>query len=515
MFPPALGMLFAASLATSSGALAQSPRLGTIHFPTSAKGTAQQAFVTGVLLMHSFEYPRAAAAFRQAQHADPRFAMAYWGEAMTYTHPVWNQQDTAAGRAVLRRLAPTAQARAAYAPTTRERAYLAAVETLYGEGTKERRDTAYARAMERLSTEYPRDAEARAFYALALLGLSQGQRDVPTYMRAGAIAESLFVALPQHPGAAHYVIHAFDDPVHAPLGLRAARAYATIAPDAAHAQHMTSHIFLALGMWDETAHANEVATVATRDTTTTAARGRCGHYAEWLQYAYLQQGRPNAAATLVRECQQQSVQKPSERTRGSFLTMRAAQLIESEAWSSDLATMSTSAVSVEAVEQATAAFASGYAAAWRGDSTRARAELASLTASTSSLHGAERAYAEIDALELRALLSRDNGAGATAIELLTQAIAIEDSLPVDFGPPIDIKPPRELLGELLLKREQATQSQAAFEAQLKRTPRRALSLLGLAKAASAAGKTDITEAANAELQRVRHRAEALSGTPAR
>jgi hypothetical protein len=143
------------------------------------------------------------------------------------------------------------------AKTPREKAYLAAGEALFGEGEKNDRDRRYALAMEQLHAKYPDDVDATCFYALALLGTSNAGRDVPTYMRAAALMEEVFERNPQHPGAAHYLIHSVDDSVHAPLGLRAAYAYAKIAPDSPHAQHMTSHIFLALGMWDETVAANE------------------------------------------------------------------------------------------------------------------------------------------------------------------------------------------------------------------------------------------------------------------
>lgn len=243
-------------------ACGQSNRLGTIYFPTSGSSTAQPHFVRGVLFLHSFEYDSAAAEFRKAQYEDPAFAMAYWGEAMTYTHPVWDEQDMNAARAALARLDSSAQARRAKAKIPREAAYFNAVEILYGNGTKPHRDTLYSTAMERLSAQYPSDVEARAFYALSLLGLNQGVRDVPTYLRAGAIAEDIFKKYPDHPGAAHYVIHSYDDPAHAALGLKAARAYSKIAPGAAHAQHMTTHIFMALGMWDEVASQNEIASGA-------------------------------------------------------------------------------------------------------------------------------------------------------------------------------------------------------------------------------------------------------------
>ncbi|HTE46774.1 MAG TPA: hypothetical protein VK636_16090 [Gemmatimonadaceae bacterium] len=482
---------------------AQMPHLGTIQFPTSSSGAAQSQFITGVLYLHSFEYQAAAAAFQRAERLEPGFVMAYWGEAMTYTHPVWNQQDVPVARAALARLAPTPGARAAKAKTARERAYLGAIEILYGEGSKAGRDTAYSRAMERLAAASSGDAEAQAFYALSLLGLSQGERDVPTYMRAGAIAESLFAALPNHPGAAHYVIHAFDDPVHAPLGLRAARAYSAIAPDAAHAQHMTSHIFLALGMWDETAHANEVATVAARDSGSKLPRVSCGHYGEWLQYTYLQQGRPAAAAQLLEECRLQAVAKPIPRLQTSLAVMRAVQIVDGGDWNGPATRMNVDAAKQPAPAQLFLHFGSGYAAVKRGDTAAARSALAALAKQSKDAD----AYDRICALELEALIALRAAHTEQAVSLLRRAVAIEDSLPVDFGPPLDVKPPRELLAETLLQIGRAAEAQTELERQLTRTPRRAATLAALAQAAKTAGKSAVADAANADLVRVRHKSE--------
>src|SRR5678815_125535 len=150
--------IVALTFCLASGCSAQQQsQLGTIDFPTSGSAAARQHFVRGVLFLHSFEYDSAADEFREAQRVDPRFAMAYWGEAMTYTHPVWDEQDTAAARKALKRLAPTREARKARAPTAREQVYLDAVEILYGEGSKARRDTLYSAAMERLANAYPTD----------------------------------------------------------------------------------------------------------------------------------------------------------------------------------------------------------------------------------------------------------------------------------------------------------------------------------------------------------------------
>ncbi len=251
------------------------PRLGTAEFPTAAPPAAQAEFMKGLLYLHSFEYAAAERAFRSAQALSPGFAMAYWGEAMTYNHGVWDEQDASAGRGALERLGPSPDARRAKATSARERGYLAAVEALYGPGSKPGRDTLYAAAMERVERENPADLEAKAFYALALLGLNQGVRDTATYLRAAPFADTVFRANPTHPGGAHYLIHAYDDPIHASLGLAAARAYSRIAPDAAHAQHMTTHIFMALGMWDDVVAQNEIAVGLTESRAATPQRTSC------------------------------------------------------------------------------------------------------------------------------------------------------------------------------------------------------------------------------------------------
>src|SRR5439155_4753848 len=231
---------------------------------------------------------------------------------MTYTHPVWMQQDRDAARTALARLASTADARLAKAPTEREKDYLRAVEILYGDGDKKSRDFAFSDAMGALARKYTGDVDAGAFYALSLLGTAHDGRDFAIYMRSAAVLEPLFTTHPDHPGLAHYLIHSYDDPVHAPLGLRAARAYSKIAPSAGHAQHMCSHIFVAMGMWDEVVSANEAAIRVVNDVR--AHHGglpvACGHYPEWLEYGYLQQGRFDEARKLLAGCHASAMKMP-------------------------------------------------------------------------------------------------------------------------------------------------------------------------------------------------------------
>jgi tetratricopeptide (TPR) repeat protein len=490
-------------LAAGAGAplAGQQGRLGTISFPNSGARAAQRSFIRGVLLLHSFEYDDAAAAFREAQRIDPGFALAYWGEAMTLTHPVWNEQKLDSARAVLARLAPTAEARQARAATPRERGYLTAVEILYGDGPKARRDTLYSAAMGRLSAAYPGDLEAKAFYALSLLGLSQATRNVPTYMRAGAIAEDVFLKNPDHPGAAHYIIHAFDDPIHAPLGLRAARAYARIAPGADHARHMTSHIFVALGMWDETVAANEAASGPDR------AAWTPGHYTAWLAYGYAQQGRRAEARRLLETTRANLGDSTRRGRRIYLLTMRAHYLVDTERWSDSMVTWPLDTAGVGPVPLAMDAFARGYAALRRGDRAvadsllRALGVLAGLPVVEDRYGGNPNVPAILEK-ELRASARAADGATDEAATLLREATGLEAALPLEFGPPDVVKPTHELLGELLLSQGKAAEAQQEFTRALSLTPRRPLSLLGLARSATAAGDSAVAVQAWADLRTI-------------
>ncbi|CAN5853484.1 hypothetical protein BH20PSE1_BH20PSE1_12500 [soil metagenome] len=187
--------------------------------------------------------------------------MGYWGEAMAHDHPIWGDpQETEAARKVI------AKIRITPGLTQRERAYIDAAKLLYGEGDRQARDQAYAEAMKRIYREYPDDLEAAGFYSLALLGSVEPQEPgvLQTRMRAAGIAMEVYRKEPNHPGAAHYILHAFDDPNHAILALPAAKRYAEIAPDSPHALYMPSHIFLQLGMWEEAAKSNEASWAASK-----------------------------------------------------------------------------------------------------------------------------------------------------------------------------------------------------------------------------------------------------------
>ncbi len=490
-------------------AAAQSSSLGHIDFPASGSPEAREHFHKGALLLHSFEFDDAREEFEKARQIDSGFALAYWGEAMTHNKLLWQQHDQKAGQAALEKLAPTAEARLEKAPTDREKGYLRAVEALFfGKGDKKARSQAYADAMGRLARQFPDDLEAASFYAVAILSTAGAERDFRTYMRAAGVVEEVFAKNPQHPGAVHYLIHSYDDPVHAPLGLRAARVYAKIAPAAAHALHMPSHIFVALGMWDETASSNEdswAAAAARVKRKGLTIKDRSYHALWWLHYAYLQQGRYQEAEKLLQVMEEDAGQLSVPRTRRHLAAMRAAHVVETRRWQTAARGADLDLSGIRGEQAVAHWFASGMAAAKQGDLRAARQALAALqkhagtgAKSYSSGQQAGRAMA----LQLRSLIAFAGGDERQALQLIKQASAVEDKMPPAYGPPSPVKPSHELFGELLLKLNQPGEARKEFERALERAPRRALSLLGLARAAARTGDTAASKHAYRELQDV-------------
>jgi hypothetical protein len=491
----------------------QGSDLGKIDFATSGSPEAQKHFLRGALLLHSFEFDDAADEFRAAQKIEPGFAMAYWGEAMTYNHPLWMEQDRDAAVAALKRLAPTGEARLAKAPTDRERGYLAAVEALYGDGDKAARDRAYAEAMRQQHEKYRDDLDAASLYALALLGTCEGKRDYAVYMRAAAIAEDVFAKNPLHPGAVHYLIHCYDDPIHAPLGMRAARVYAKIAPSAGHALHMPSHIFFASGMWEDADASNTAAWQASLERARRKGLGPDDHSFHallWLEYGQLELGRYADARQTLALMEKDVSTSGSARARTHLALMKAAYLVETRRWDGDVARLAVR--SDDLGQRGLLHFVDGFGAAERGDRPAAEKALAAMREGGNEGSGHEHGgsgYAmggrregsdAVLALELEALILTAGKDSAQAIARARDAAQAEDKLIFEFGPPQVAKPAHELLGEMLLAAGRPTEAKGEFEASLARAPGRALSLLGLARAAAKAGDTQAARRAYGELE---------------
>jgi tetratricopeptide (TPR) repeat protein len=467
---------------------------GQLSFPNSGNQAAQTPFLRGVKLLHNFQYEEAIEAFQEAQKADADFALAYWGEAMAHNYTLWAEQHTDQARAILARLGHTADQRAAKAKTEREKMWLSAVEALYGAGTKFERDNAYADRMDALFAAYPNDLEARVFDALATMGRSHGTRDTGNYMKAAAMLERVFHAHTHHPGIVHYLIHAYDDAAHASLGLRAARLYDKIAPDSAHAQHMTSHIFLAMGMWPEAEQAN-VRAIAVGNAMAEMhheSPGACGHPFIWLVYAKLQQGKDTSnelqacraeAEAKLKDAHDLPVVGFGEGSSGSWADMAVRSGVETGNWPNWIELPAGKMTFVRFTEDYGRLLSSRRDAMAAASALKAmQAERDILTANYAkefpdddqTLPWIDRAVAQAEAVVALAKGESENG-----LKLLRAAADAEAALPPPFGPPALQKPSYELLGDELLALGLKSEAADAYRRALAAAPQRRLSVAGL------------------------------------
>lgn len=471
-------------------------KVGAEHMvmETSANEAAREPFLRGLALLHNFEYSFAAKEFRKAQEADPDYVMAYWGEAMTHNHPLWAQQDRDKALEILERLGSTPSDRAAKARNTKEREWLGTIETLYGTSgelaTKIERDHAYLAALRAMLEAHPDDIDVRAFTGLAVLGTSHGGRQTSLYMQAAGVLEPGFMTHERHPGILHYLIHSYDDPVHAPLGERMAERYAVVAPDAGHAQHMVSHIYLALADWPATELANVKAANVVNLQREAQGRDRlyCGHYNEWLAYARLQQGKDGGE--LIRKCVAQVRELVAAGDeigfrRGSWSAARVSLFlgIDEGEWLEPIDFPETE-------ETGSARFVQAHAALMRwhqsdlGKSKQAVADMKRIYAEMgeSVVQNGDTSYRDwLDRSVERgeALVQIAEGDHAAGLAALERAAAAELALPVVFGPPVIFKPSYEILGEMHLAEGRLDEAAACFEKSLKLSPGRRLSLEGL------------------------------------
>jgi tetratricopeptide (TPR) repeat protein len=469
--------------------------LGTVSFVNSGAAAAQVPFLRGVALLHSFEYTEAAESFQEAEKIDGKFAMPYWLEAFTNSHILWGEDDPVSARAALARLAPTSAARLALAKTDRERAYGAAIEAFYADTSLDVRAHAFADSMRHLAARYPKDLEAAAFASLAIQIADVRGKDRD---EAIALAERVMRESPNHPGAVHYLIHATDAPAYAARGLAAARAYAKVAPQSEHAQHMPSHIFLQLGLWDDAVASNEKAWKASRDWV--KRRNASGadldfHDLQWLQYMYLEQGRYALARSIIDTARAVLAGVDlSAPEHADALFVATTLAFQYGAESGDWRPMQSAAEppmpgpSASRRAQAFAMNASyqrAMAAALSGDTLSASKAAARFRAIADSAGPNVPTYSAVRAREIEAALASRRGDRDRAIQLLWEASAVEDKFPF-VGPPSPLVA-HELLGAALVDAKQPAQAEAAYEQALKLTPGRSAALLGLARARVARG----------------------------
>jgi tetratricopeptide (TPR) repeat protein len=485
-------LLVASLLALSADpARAQFDNVGSFEFPTSASPEAQNHFLRGAAFLHSFGWIQARDEFHAAQEIDQDFAMAYWGESLAYNHPLNSQMDPRLPRETLERLGSTQAERLAKAPTERERGFLSAVEILWGEGDRAERTVAYMEEMSRLYQQYPNDTEVAAFYSLSVLSASTATRDLTQRLnvRAGTISLNLFEHNPDHPGAAHYTIHAFDNPMLAPLSLEAAYRFSEIAPAVAHARHMPTHIFIQHGMWDRVSGNNESAYSAARELWQPGdPMGDAVHPLDWGQYGDLQLGDYQKARLWIERLETMAFEghfleggprgQPGEaRATNTVPLVKARYIVETEEWEVRPITEESSMHEL---------LATGMSAAATGDdATLAQAEAALKAMAERGPNG--NSNANIMAKQVGALRHAGMGHAGVATGLMDEAQAIVEAGADPRGAASPVKPVHEMYGEILLGLNQPADAIEKFETSLLRMPNRPRSLLGLARAHAGTG----------------------------
>ena len=476
--------------------------LGTVNFPTSCNAAAQAPMSRGAALLHSFGYEEARLAFNDAAVADPACAMAHWGVARTWYHPIWappSPEELKQGAAAIER------ALASSAKTERERDYIGALAVFYKDWQTidhATRAKAYEQALAKVRERYPGDDEAAIFHALQLVAIGYLDPTDRTYRWQKQGSEILNQVLPRHqshPGVAHYIIHSVDYPSLAELGLKAARAYAKIAPDSPHALHMPSHIFTRLGLWDDSIASN---TVSAKSAIAQAQRLRGGggafdqlHAIDYLVYAYLQQAKDKSAQKALAEMA--AISKLDENQFAAAYAFAAAPArwaLERHDWKAAASLEIEPAwfpwsrfPNVEALVH----YARAIGASRAGDVAQARRSAEEINAIRKALP-ATRDYDWTGSINAQweaatALIAFAEGKKEEGLRLLRTAADHEDAVDKHPVTPGALLPVREILADLLLENGAAPEALREYEAVLKIAPRRFNATAGAAKAADKAG----------------------------
>jgi hypothetical protein len=471
-------------------------KLGKVNFSVSCDAVVQLQFSRAVAMLHSFWYEKANEEFAAVAKKDPACGMAYWGIAMTLYHPIWE----APGAGALKQGSEAvAKAKLAAPKTQRERDYIAAMETFYNDSDRldhHTRALAYEKAMEQLQARYPDDREAAIFYPLALQGsASPTDQTYTNQKKAGAILEKFFTEQPDHPGVAHYLIHAYDYPPLAGRALDAARRYAKIAPDSPHALHMPSHIFTRLGLWQESIESNLASEGAAQKYN---APGNELHARDYLVYAYLQGGQDRAAKKVI-DTAPPPLPKDPQYFNGLYATgtMSPRYAVERHRWA-EAAALTVPPNTVPggryAWAEANIHFARALGASHSGDIDSARKELQKLESLRDTLIQTNEKYwadqVEIQREIATAWLTLAEGKHEEALRQMRHAADHEDSTDKHPVTPGMILPARELLGEMLLELQQPAQAFVEFEGTLRTAPNRYNALSGTARAAKLSGNNE-------------------------
>jgi len=483
-----------------------SDKLGTIHFTVNGRPEAQAHVVRGVKLVHHMMYPEADREFAAALAADPACVLAYWGRAMTLIHPLWPDAPTEAER-----ILGAGQIRDGLAcptATARERAYLETLDRYFAAsvpGDHAARLKVLDVAWNELAEKYPDDLDAVAFSALYHLAPARfvaKDKSHRIQLEAAARLQKVSAVIPDHPGAQHYKIHAYDFPLLADRALEVCDTYTGIAPDVPHALHMPTHIFTRRGLWDKSIEFNLRSAEAARKLTLSsgALTSHYPHALDYLAYAYLQRGQYHEADAVRRQLAAEKGPYASVNTTAmafAFAAIPARCALERQAWreAAELPlhqpvefAWGKSYLNCDSIVH----FARAIGAARSGQLDAARAEIAGLEDIRRELTGAGRvsywtAQAETQILAARAWVEFRPDQPDPAIALLRRAVELEANVDKEAVTPGEVLPAGDLLGDMLLEAGRPGEALAAFEAVLAASPNRLNTLYGAGFAAERAG----------------------------
>lgn len=496
--------------------------LGDVSISFTAAPAAEKELLKGYLLLHSFEYEDARIAFRKVQELDPFAPMAYWGEAMSHHYTLWAREETEEAQTALAKWKEIKPADLEI--STMEQDLLDAAGVLYGDGSQNDRNQAYSDFMETLYKKYPQNHEVASIYALSLLGSIPEERDYTVFGKAASIANGILLENPRHPGALHYLIHAYDDPDHAHLAMKAADSYAEVAPDAAHALHMPSHIYVASGMWKKVVSSNFASYYASVDRMENKGmnnNARSYHAFAWLMYGLLHQNRMEEVDQIMADMIAFTDSTPGIPAKIYLTGMKGTYLSFTKNADSPFLDGEFDLTELIPSTQTLQEFTKGYSAYLRGESEPIEAAIQAIkkiriVASNSIAEAgatscsAPTAYrpptlldikvAGIMQHELEALLSDlQNDPVETELKF-SEAIQLESETDVESGPPWVVKPAHELFGDWLLNKNRPEEAFEQYTLAEQRTPNRKLVLDGKLAAAKKMNDPQLIEAMENQLQ---------------
>jgi len=521
-----IGMIFLFACQSSENP----KKLGQLNLEVSGNEKAQTLFKEGLLYLHSFEYMDARDAFVKAQQADQTCGMAFWGEIMAYNHPLFNRELSRLASMAFTKMGASKEARRRLFKTKMEQDLLTSIEILFGTGTKTERDKNYRLFLEKLANKYKGNHEIESFYALALLASPTAEKSENLFANSAKISEKILKENPEHPGALHYLIHANDHPSRAQFAIDAANKYSIIAPDATHALHMPSHIYFALGRWNDTVNSNIESWNAGVKARELQPRKEIGYHSlSWLQFGLLQRGEIELANSLVKNMISYDLIDQSSLARSYNVVMKGIHMAETNTWSGEIADWTFKIDDLHLTKRTGYNYLEGMKAFYKKDKKKVQEILkkigkekyvASLnvgdartaTCNTAGNPSVPPNQMDIDLVtvfeyELQACIYKLEGKTKEQLEVLAKGAALFEKLNMASGPPVVFNPIHKVYAETLMENNQYKKALSVVDKALESFPKKRQFLLLKKEIAKKANMPDVLKDVNQQIEDISSKEE--------